>query len=56
MLPVGTALAVKIPVYFFSMSIKELGFLGMENALMYLLENLLFLSPIIPFIFFLYIV
>lgn len=51
MLLVETALAVKTPVNFFSMSVKELGFFGMENALMYLLQNLLFLSLIIPFIF-----
>lgn len=42
MLLVETALALKIPVYFFSVSVKELGFFGMENALMYLLQNLIY--------------
>lgn len=51
MLPVETALAVKIHVYFFSILVKELGFFGMENAVICHLQNLLFLSPIIPFIF-----
>lgn len=48
-----TALAVKIPVYSFSMLVKGLDFSGMESALMYLFAkfNLFFLSPVTPFIF-----
>lgn len=42
MLPLETALAVEIPVYLFSVSVKELGFFGMENALIYLLQNLIY--------------
>lgn len=50
---VETALAVKIPVYSFSMLVKGLDFSGMESALMYLFAkfNLFFLSPVTPFIF-----
>lgn len=47
---VETALAVKIPVCSFSVSLEELGTFGMENVPVYLLQNLnlLFLSPRIP--------
>ena len=49
-----TALAVKIPVYSFSMLVKGLDFFGMENALMYPFAkfNLFFLSPVTPFVFY----